>query len=586
MNLAKKFFENASNVPEKTFLMSKENGNYVEYKWNEVEDKVSKLASFFINKNITENKKVALISINRKEWFISDLAILSSGCICLPIYPTSTSGQIEYILKDADCDVIIVENLEQYEKIKNFNFIKLIISFEKLNIPDDRIFYINEIFKYIEPDKEKINKIIESKNENDILTLIYTSGTTGFPKGVYLTHGNILHNVEQGIKFLPINENDIFLSHLPLSHAFERTVGQFAPMYHKSIIAYAEKIDTIGENLKEVKPTIFVSVPRLYEKILEKVIEKVREASFLKKKLFYSAKELAQKYAESISYNKPFSLFDKIKYNFFEKKIYSKLREGIFGGRMRIMVSGGAKLPYEIGLFYNGIGIPLLEGYGLTETSPVISVNPYGKNKIGTVGLPLPKVEVKIAEDGELLVKGPNVFKGYHNKPEENKLAFKNGWFCTGDIAEIDESGYIKITDRKKDLIVTSGGKNIAPQAIENILKEDPFISEVMVYGDGKKFLSALIVPNFEALYQWAEERDLKFSSNEEMIKNEKIIRLIKHRIEKRSQPLARYEKIKKFILLPKDFSMEEGEVTPTLKLRRKIITEKYKKELDALYEE
>ncbi len=253
---------------------------------------------------------------------------------------------------------------------------------------------------------------------------------------------------------------------------------------------------------------------------------------------------------------------------------------------MRVMVSGGAKLPYEVGLFFNGIGIPLLEGYGLTETSPVISVNPLGKNRIGTVGLPLPEVEIKIAEDGELLVKGPNVFKGYHNKPEENKLAFKDGWFCTGDIAELDPAGYLKITDRKKDLIVTSGGKNVAPQAIENILKEDPFISEVMVYGDGKKFISALIVPNFEILIKWAKENGIEFTSNEDLVKNEKVISLYHEIIEKRSTPLARYEKVKKFILLPKEFSMDEGEITPTLKLRRKIITEKYKKELDALYEE
>lgn len=480
----------------------------------------------------------------------------------------------------------MVENVEQFEKIKNFNFLKLIITYEKINTDDERVFYIEDIYKFIEPDEKKVREIAKSIKKDDILTLIYTSGTTGLPKGVYLTHGNILHNVLNGPKYVPIDDSDIFLSHLPLSHVLERTVGQFAPMFHRSIIAYAERIDTIGENLKEVRPTKFISVPRLYEKILEKVIEKVREASSLKRKLFYSAKATAEKYAEHISYNKEFTFFDKIKYNFFEKKVYSKLREAVFGGRMKLMISGGAKLPYEIGLFYNGIGIPLLEGYGLTETSPVISVNPYNANRIGTVGKPLPKVEVKLAEDGELLVKGPNVFKGYHNKPEENKVSFKDGWFCTGDIAKIDEAGYIKITDRKKDLIVTSGGKNVAPQAIENILKEDPFISEVMVYGDGKKFISALIVPNFEALYKWAEERGLKFSSNEELVKNEKIIRLIQHRIEKRSEPLARYEKVKKFVLLPREFSMEEEEITPTLKLRRKIITEKYKDLLEGLYEE
>ncbi len=586
MNLAKKFIENADNYQKKVFLMSKEDGIYKNYSWRDIKDRVFKLASFFIQKGFTNKKTVAILSQNRKEWFIADLGILCSGSVTVPIYHTNTSGQAEYILKDSDAKAILVENEEQYEKIKNFDFLNIIVTFEKVNTEDERVFYIEDIYRFIEADEKKIKEIVNNISKDDLLTLIYTSGTTGLPKGVYLTHGNILHNVLNGPAYVPIDENDIFLSHLPLSHVLERTVGQFAPMYHGSIIAYAEKIDTIGENLKEVRPTKFVSVPRLYEKILEKIIEKVREASFIKRKLFYAAKNTAEKYAEHVSYNKEFSFMDKIKYNFFEKKVYSKLREAVFGGRMKLMISGGAKLPYEIGLFYNGIGIPLLEGYGLTETSPVICVNPYNANRIGTVGKPIPEVEVKIADDGELLVKGPNVFKGYHNKPEENKLAFKDGWFCTGDIAEIDEAGYIKITDRKKDLIVTSGGKNIAPQAIENILKEDPFISEVMVYGDGKKYLTALIVPNFEALYKWAEERNLKFSSNEELVKNERIIRLIQHRVEKRSEPLARFEKIKKFILLPREFSMEEEEITPTLKLRRKIITEKYKNELESLYEE
>jgi long-chain acyl-CoA synthetase len=418
-----------------------------------------------------------------------------------------------------------------------------------------------------------------------LVTLIYTSGTTGPPKGVYLSHQNFIHNVIRGTEVLPLNENDIFLSHLPLSHVFERCVGQFIPMYHKAIIAYAEKIDTIADNLQEIKPTMFVSVPRLYEKILERIIEKVREASTFKRKIFYAAKDTAAKYAEHVAYGKDFTFFDKIKYNFFEKKVYSKLRE-VFGGRMKYMVSGGAKLPYEIGLFYNGIGLKLIEGYGLTETSPVITVNLPYKNKIGTVGPPLKDVEVKIAEDGEILVKGPNVTKGYHNKPEENKSAFKDGYFCTGDIGYLDEDGYLKITDRKKDLIVTSGGKNIAPASIENILKEDPFITEVMVYGDGKKFISALIVPNFDALKQWASERNLKFKDNTEMVNHPKIVKLIEHRIEDRSKPLARYEKIKKFILLDREFTMEDGEITPTLKLKRKIITDKYKAQLDALYEE
>jgi long-chain acyl-CoA synthetase len=582
INLAAKFIKNAELTPEKVFIKSKFNGTYKDFSWEEIKLYVFKIASFIISKNVSLKSKVALLSHNRLEWLCCDFAILCSGCATVPIYPTSTSGQIKYILQDADVKIIFVENKEQYEKVKDFDFLEEIVLLDDIH---EDITTFNNIVKSQEVFYDKIKEIVKAIEMEDLVTLIYTSGTTGPPKGVYLTHNNFLHNIIRGGEVIDINENDIFLSHLPLSHVLERCVGHFVPMYYSAVIAYAEDINTIGDNLKEIKPTMFVSVPRVYEKILERVIEKVREASRFKQKMFYAAKDTALKYAEHKAYGKGFSFFDKLKYNFFEKKVYSKLRD-VFGGRMKTMISGGAKLPYEVGLFYNGIGINLLEGYGLTETSPVISVNLTNKNKIGTVGKPLKDVEVKIAEDGEILVKGPNVTKGYHNKPEENKLAFKDGYFCTGDIGVLDNDGFLKITDRKKDLLVTSGGKNIAPQPIENILKEDPFITEVMVYGDGKKFLSALIVPHFEAIEQWAKERKLTFKSNKEMVENEKVKRLIMHRIERRSEPLAKFEKIKKFILLDKEFSMEQGEVTPTLKLKRKIITDKYKEQLEKLYED
>ncbi len=579
-NLAKAFLENAKGNQHKVFVKYKIDNEYRNYTWEDIERYVLKLASFLIDKGVKKGDKVGLLSNNRLHWLCADFAILCAGASTVPVYQTSTPGQVEYILKDAECKIIFIEDSAQFDKVKDLKMLSSVISFEKVEGVE---FCFDDIVDSQEIYAEKIDKIVKKiKNEN-LVTLIYTSGTTGPPKGVYLTHSNFLHNVEKAGNIIKITSDDIFLSHLPLSHVFERCVGHFIPMYYQAIIAYAEKIDTIGDNLKEINPTMFVSVPRLYEKILEKIVEKVRDASKFKRKLFYSAKDCAEKYAEHIAYGKDFGFIDNIKYKFFEKKVYSKLRE-VFGSRMRVMVSGGAKLPYELGLFYNGIGLNLLEGYGLTETSPVITVNRLEKNKIGTAGKILDEVDVKIADDGEILVKGPNVTKGYHNKPEENKKAFKDGYFCTGDIGELDEDGYLKITDRKKDLIVTSGGKNIPPQAVENIIKDDPFITEVMIYGDGKKFISALIVPNFDAIKQWAQERNLTFKDNSEMVRNEKVIRLIGHRIEQRSKPLARYEKIKKFILLDKDFSMDDGEVTPTLKLRRKIITNKYKDELEKLY--
>ena len=580
-NLAKKFILNAESTPEKVFIKYKTGGKYKDYSWEEIKVYVYKIASFLMDKAGT-GRKIALLSQNRLHWFCVDFGILCSGNVTVPIYPTSTKGQIEYILKDSDIKIIFVENQEQYGKVKDFDFLETIVVFDKF---DEQVLAYDSIISNQEIHYDKIKTTVDNIKLDDLVTLIYTSGTTGPPKGVYLTHGNFLHNVDKAGDIIKIKSDDIFLSHLPLSHVFERCVGHFIPTYYGAVIAYAEKIDTIGDNLKEINPSMFVSVPRLYEKILEKIIEKVHDASKIKQKIFYGAKNCAEKYAEHVAYDNDFSFFDKIKYNFFEKKVYSKLRE-VFGNRMKVMVSGGAKLPYELGLFYNGIGLKLLEGYGLTETSPVITVNRLEKNKIGTAGKILDEVEVKIAEDGEILVKGPNVTKGYHNKPEENKAAFKDGYFCTGDIGELDEDGYLKITDRKKDLLVTSGGKNIAPQPVENILKEDPFISEVMVYGDGKKFLSALIVPNFEAIKQWGEERNLHFKNNKELVENEKVKRLIMHRIERRSKPLAKYEQVKKFVLLEKEFSMDDDEITPTLKLKRKIITDKYKDRLEALYKD
>ncbi len=580
--LSTRFLRNVQEFPEKIFIKYKKGGKYIDYSWRNIGEMVFKVSSFLLANGIKLGERVAILSQNRVEWFCADFGILCSGGVTVPIYPTSTSGQIEYILKDSNIKILFLENKEQFLKVKDFKFLDKIVIFEG---DADNVVIFDQIIQTTDIQKDTLINIINNSSFDDLVTIIYTSGTTGLPKGVYLSHNNFLHNIIRGAEVIEVTSDDIFLSHLPLSHVFERCIGEFIPMYYRSIIAYAEKIDTVGDNLKEIKPTIFVSVPRLYEKILEKIIEKVRVAGSVKKFLFYNAKNTAEKYSEHKIFGKPFTFFDTIKYKFFEKKIYSKLRD-VFGGRVKVMISGGAKLPFELGLFYNGVGLNLLEGYGLTETAPVISVNQIGQNIVGSVGKVLKDVDVKIADDGEILVKGPNVTKGYHNKPEENEASFKNGYFLTGDIGKIDDRGFLYITDRKKDLIVTSGGKNIAPQSVENVLKEDSFISEVMLYGEGKKYLSALIVPNFEALKQWSEERNLKFNSNAQMVNDDKIFRLMLHRVEKRCEPLAKYEQIKKFILLDHDFSMEDEEITPTLKLRRKKILEKYKDKLENLYQE
>ena len=558
------FFHQAGKQNSNTLFLEWLNPkNKKKYTWGETSGSVYKLAKV-LKENIKDGDRCLLVSENRPEWLIADLAIMLANGITVPAYTTYTEKDYKYLIEDCEPSVIIVSNSEMYEKLKNIInekiFIKKIITLDKIQ----KLSYGN---KYID-----FNSIAESKlKENDKIKnlslkrksaacIIYTSGTGGNPKGVILSHGGILNNLEGAQEILKplIDKKPVFLTWLPLSHSYEHTV-QFVQIAVGAKVFYAEKIEKLLDNISEAKPTIMTAVPRFYQNLYNKINMNMKKATGLKAKLVYATIDLGKK-----------KLLGK-KMNFLEKLINLLLdllvRKKVkkqFGGNLKAFVSGGGALDKEIGEFLNSIGLPTLQGYGLTETSPVVSCNPIHKIRVETVGPPFKGNQVKIAEDGEILVKGENVMLGYWNKKEDTDKAIKDGWLYTGDIGEIDsKNGYLKITDRKKDIIVSAGGDNISPAKIENLLSNSPAIDQSMVYGDGKKYLVALIVVNKD------------FINQKEKI-NETVSEI--------NNNLTVVEKIKKFYLIEENFSIENGLLTPTMKVKRNKVIEKYKNILNNFY--
>ncbi|MDZ7319729.1 MAG: long-chain fatty acid--CoA ligase, partial [candidate division KSB1 bacterium] len=577
----------------KTSLMAKKAGTYQGFSYNELLDRVKYFALGLASLGIKHGDRVALISENRPEWAIADFGILALGATNVPIYPTITPLQIEYILSDSGSKAIIVSTLELQEKIlkifDNLPEMEKVIFMDDngarkdFMIKYDKIYDLGKAFEKDHPGyfEEAIKKV----TPDDLCGIIYTSGTTGAPKGVMLSHNNLLSNVKAALDVIKADETDTFLSFLPLCHSFERMAGHFTAIAAGATIAYAESVDTVAQNLGEVKPTLMTSVPRLFEKIYARIIENANAGSPLKKKIFWWAIRTGEKYADTQFAGKTPGALLKFKYNLAHKLVYSKLHQRV-GGRLRFFVSGGAPLSKEIAEFFYKAGILILEGYGLTESSPVIAVNREDKFKFGSVGPAIPGVEVKIADDGEILTRGPHVMKGYYKNPEATAEAIDaDGWLHTGDIGLMDEEGFLYITDRKKNIIVTSGGKNITPATIENLLVTSPYIEQVMVIGDKRNYLTALIVPKFEALKKYATEKGISFASIEELIQNPDIYDLVAADIEKLTFELARFEQIKKFTLLPKEFTVESGELTPSLKIKRKVVAENYADIIDKMYQ-
>jgi long-chain acyl-CoA synthetase len=574
--------------PLEDMLAGKEAGQWRKFSTAEVKETVDKLSAGLLSLGIScgdmtheGRDKVAILCKNRPEWIMLDMAVQQIGAVLVPVYPTINVNELEFVLKDAQVKLAFVNDEDSYLKVLSLKdkvpSMKEIFTFD--HVANTR--HWKELTALSTPQlQEKIKPIADKIAYEDLATIIYTSGTTGIPKGVMLSHRNILSNVMACIPCFPPGEEMRALSFLPLNHIFERMVT-YLYLFRGTSIYYAESLETIGDNLKEVKPNMFTTVPRLLEKVYDRIMQKGSELKGIKKKLFYWAHGLAEKF--EINTNQGF-LYD-MKLGIANKIIFKKWREGL-GGNLKCVVTGGAACQVRLIRIFTAARIPIMEGYGLTETSPVISVNRYQESgrAFGTVGPMIDGVEVKIAEDGEILCKGPNVMMGYYKRPDLTAMDIVDDWFHTGDIGILTEDNYLKITDRKKELFKTSGGKYVAPLAIENKLKESPFIEQVMLLGADKKFVSALIVPSFPNLKDWARKNNIADSTNEELLRNPAVITMFKELVESFNKYFNHVEQVKKFELLANEWSIDTGELTPKMSLKRKVVIEKYRDAIERIY--
>lgn len=539
---------------------------------------------------LQKGDRVALLSENRPEWAITDLAILAGGGVTVPMFSTLTSAQVEYIVRDSGAKILCVSSERQLQKIKDWDAnvptnLQHIVIFDELQ--DDSVHTFDQVCELgrgVEDGDQVYQQASEAVTPDDLASIIYTSGTTGDPKGAMLTHSNFMSNIQAATEIVTLTPDDVFLSFLPLSHVFERMGGHYLPLSSGATIAYAESPFTIRQNMQEVRPTVMMSVPRVYEAMHERILNSVKEGSPTKQKIFHWSVGVGSKVSQAIQQKKKPSAGLSLKASIANKLVFEKLK-AVTGGRLRFFVSGGAPLSKAIAEFFHAAGILILEGYGLTETSPVICVNRPDQWKFGTVGPVIPGIEVKIAEDGEILSRGPHIMQGYFNKPSDTAEAIDaDGWFYTGDIGEIDEEGFLTITDRKKNLLILSNGKNVAPQPIENQLKQSPYISEIMLLGDQRRTITALIVPNYDAIKEYAAEQQLEAEDMSALLQTQEIQRLIRGEINQYSSDFADFERVRMFTLMAEEFSEESGEMTPTLKLKRSVIMENHKAAIDQMY--
>ncbi|NUM72555.1 MAG: long-chain fatty acid--CoA ligase [Ignavibacteriaceae bacterium] len=578
--------------PSKVVMRHKPEKEYVNISYQEMKRQTELFAYGLLSLQVKKGDNVAIISENRPEWIYSDMAILGIGAVNVPLYPSLTADTVEYTLNNSESVGLILSNkyqLKKYvairEQLKTVKFV--IILNEKDYDPS-----IKELHKFSEIQKlgEEYSKIHPGEfarlskqvSENDLCTIIYTSGTTGVPKGVMLSHKNIVSNVNSCLGILPISNTDEFLSYLPLCHIFERMAGYYTGFATGGIFSFAQSIETVAQNLIEIKPTIVTSVPRLFERIYSKVIKNVESQPPGKQKIFNWAIGTGKKYMAAKKAGKMNPVLA-VQHMIADALVCKKIREKT-GGRLRFFVSGGAALPKELGEFFEAIGIIIIEGYGMTESSPVIACNRPDDYRFGSVGKPLPSVEVKIADDGEILAKGDNVMIGYYKMPEDTAETIKNGWLHTGDVGHMTKDGNIVITDRKKHLFKTSAGKYIAPTPIENLFLASKFIDQFVLIGDRRMFLSALIVPDYEALKEWADNGNINYDTVQDLLKKQEVVDLFDKELTKFQKALASFEKVRKFALLDKAFTLESGEMTPSLKIKRKVIEERYKELIEEMY--
>ena len=577
----------AERLAGRTALRRKVEGVWRDISWQDLDNNIRAFGEGLLGLGIRAGDRVAVMAPNSPEWVYADLGSMACGALSVPVYHTEGVGTLLHILQDSQSRFLFIHSPliagELLDHLGKLPHLERIIQFEG-PAADERCLRLETFLQQREvaATAELAHRLATAK-PGDVATLVYTSGTTGPPKGVMLTHANFLSNVEACSNLFPIGPADQCLSFLPLSHVFERMAGYYFMLNQGAVIAYAENFDSVPANLAEVRPTVVISVPRLYEKMYARVLERVLAGPWLKKQLFFGALKAGRALVESEMSGEPAGVLLQKTATLARKVVFAPLREHL-GGRLRFFVSGGAPLGRDIAEFFFAVGLPIYEGYGLTETSPVIAANTPQHVRLGTVGLPIPGTEVRIADDGEILARGPGVFQGYWNQPEQTAEVFENGWFRTGDIGQLDADGFLAITDRKKDLIVTAGGENVAPQVLENVFKTDKFITNVLVYGDRKPFLTALVVPNFDNIEKFAREHRIDFLNHCDLVNHPQVLRLIRDRIDLHQVSMPPIQRIKRFTLISRDFSSSEGEVTPTLKVKRKVVARHFHRVLEEMY--
>lgn len=582
------FFDACDTFDKRDAVLVKKDGAYKGISHRFFRQRVRQFARGLLGLGLEAGDKVGLLCETRFEWAIADLGITCVGGVDVTIYPTLLAKDILFILQNSEATGLVLSSAEQMQKIMEIRGelpqLKYIICIDEISDAPDGVLTMAQVEQQgSQLDNEHdLEARYQAIGHADLLTLIYTSGTTGKPKGVMLTHGNLLANVKSCEPYMPCGTEDIHLSHLPLSHVLERMGGYYVMLRSGVTIAYAEDMKKVPENIREVRPTILVSVPRLFEKIYAKVMSNAQTGGFLKRKIFSMAMGIGKQAVPFFNRGKELGGLLSYKWNMADKLVYSKVKEAT-GGRLKYMVSGGAPLSREVAELFLGMGLSISEGYGLTETSPVVAINRVDNNKPGTVGLPVDDVEIKIAEDGEILVKGPNVMVGYYNNPEATAKVLADGWFHTGDIGVIDEEGFLRITDRKKDLLVTSGGKNIAPQPLENALKLSPLIEQAVVLGDKRNFISALLVPPWETVEEWASAKGWP-TDPLQLVEEPKFLSAMEAEVKKQMEGFAHFEQVKEFRVIPRLLTIEHNELTPSLKIRRRNINENFKELISSIY--
>jgi long-chain acyl-CoA synthetase len=595
-------FYNMGRFPKPMMVGRCRDGATIGISTQELFQRIRELSLGLVSFGIGNGDRVALMSESRPEWVMSDMAILVLGGVTVPIYPTLTALQARYILSDCGAKLVIVSTRQQAEKIQEIRH--LVPELEAVIVMDGESDPRASVFSFDDLAKRGHTQInaewgtgkayrdrARAVRPDQLATIIYTSGTTGEPKGVMLTHGNLVSNLYAAREVLNLTTDDVALSFLPLSHSFER-MASFLYLFTGTTVVFAQNMETIGRDIGVVRPTMITAVPRVYEKMQLRILEKGQSGSPGRAKIFNWAIGAGRRRARALLHGKRVGPLTQMQVKLADRLVFSKIREGV-GGRLRIAVSGSAPLGPSVLEFFTGIGLPIIEGYGLTETAPILTVNPPAALRIGRVGKPVRDVEIRIAPDGEILARGANVMTGYYNKPEATAAVLQDGWFHTGDIGVIDENGYLSITDRKKDLLVTSGGKKIAPQPIENTLKRSPLVSEAVILGDRRNYAVALIIPDFTGL-----ERRLKDlgrapstgdgshpdAERQALIARDDVVGLYEELVNGINRDLSQFERIKRFALLPREFSIDSGELTPTLKVKRRVVEEKWKDVIEGLY--